>query len=577
MDLKENQRPEENDKEKPQQKSHFQVKYIPKGLFQLFKKNDPYLYEKKFSCDLPKNIIPPKSFHYPFSLENFCQSDLLTMDFDLNKNLEILTDSKINTLIHQDFINNTLEIAFPSLTTLTKKKTEAEQDFKKKIIKIIEKNDESNQDINPILNEIPDFLRRQTYLRPTTEVNLDKRTKDNDKIKNEKKQRTSLTDLKNSIDQSFIDIDKIKEGMKHPDEKQKGVTAKKVYEISPMDDMPNVNFVEYLFPTDPSKVIELDEKYMQPQKFLIKSNQNNNISDETTCSCYINNKLKTQEDHKDKDQSEYYTYATDFTTTKINENDLFNRYFLILDKVNKKLKMSRLKDKFILRRNKRVLLEEYTYEDEEDQTKKIGYKRKRDIITAPQSMQKEEFDKKKKWITEKGYNTKLIERKIEAVDHSDVIEIQRERELELEEENKRKNKNVKEKENENENMDEEDIEKDYEDNAEENENYEQDNNEENDNDNDNNEKNKDIFDEFGYDEESEGKGGNEGDNQNENENNDDNENNENEENEDKEEKEEKEEIQENEEKEEKDENEQEEKNDENDDNDDEENEKEIFG
>ena len=40
MDLKENQRPEEKDKEKPQQKSHFQVKYIPKGLFQLFKNNE---------------------------------------------------------------------------------------------------------------------------------------------------------------------------------------------------------------------------------------------------------------------------------------------------------------------------------------------------------------------------------------------------------------------------------------------------------------------------------------------------------------------------------------------------------
>lgn len=88
------------EKEQPTQKSHFQVKVIPKGIFQLFNKNDTYIYEKKFSCDLPKNIIPPKSFHYPFSLENYCQSDLLTMDFDLKKNPEILTEFKnkyINT------------------------------------------------------------------------------------------------------------------------------------------------------------------------------------------------------------------------------------------------------------------------------------------------------------------------------------------------------------------------------------------------------------------------------------------------------------------------------------------------
>ena len=76
--------------------NQFKVKNIPKGLFQLFKKNETYIYEKKFSCELPKNIIPPKSFHYPFSLENFCQSDLLTLDSDLKKNIDILTDPKMN-------------------------------------------------------------------------------------------------------------------------------------------------------------------------------------------------------------------------------------------------------------------------------------------------------------------------------------------------------------------------------------------------------------------------------------------------------------------------------------------------
>jgi len=517
MEGKPNQKPEE--KEQSSQKSHLQVKVIPKGIFQLFNKNDTYIYEKKFSCDLPKNIIPPKSFHYPFSLENYCQSDLLTMDFDLKKNPEILTDSKINTLIHQDFINNTLELIFPNLTTISKKRTEEEQKFKKKIIEIIERNEESSQEINPELNVIPDFLRRQTYLRPSTAYNLDNKSKLKDKSKNDKKQRTSLVDLKTRIDQTFIDIDKIKEGMKHPDTKQKGLTAKKVYEVSPMDDMPNIKFVEYLFPTEPSQVINLNEKYLKPEKFLIKMNETNDISGESTCSFFINNKLKTQEDHKDKDRAEYYSYETDFTSNKINESDLFNRYFFILDKVNKKLKISQLSEKYALRRYKRIMEENIIDEN----NKIIGKKRRRNVITVPQSMQKEELDKKKKWISERGYNTHLIERKIESVDHSDVMEIEKEKEIEEEEERKRKIENQQEENNEeegneNENEDDEDI---YNQNEQQNEDEnDEDNNEEyvgeneNNNDNDN-----EVENEEDQQQKEESFNENENDGENENENN----------------------------------------------------------
>ena len=517
MEGKPNQKPEE--KEQSSQKSHLQVKIIPKGIFQLFNKNDTYIYEKKFSCDLPKNIIPPKSFHYPFSLENYCQSDLLTMDFDLKKNPEILTDSKINTLIHQDFINNTLELIFPNLTTISKKRTEEEQKFKKKIIEIIERNEESSQEINPELNVIPDFLRRQTYLRPSTAYNLDNKSKLKDKSKNDKKQRTSLVDLKTRIDQTFIDIDKIKEGMKHPDTKQKGLTAKKVYEVSPMDDMPNIKFVEYLFPTEPSQVINLNEKYLKPEKFLIKMNETNDISGESTCSFFINNKLKTQEDHKDKDRAEYYSYETDFTSNKINESDLFNRYFFILDKVNKKLKISQLSEKYALRRYKRIMEENIIDEN----NKIIGKKRRRNVITVPQSMQKEELDKKKKWISERGYNTHLIERKIESVDHSDVMEIEKEKEIEEEEERKRKIENQQEENNEeegieNENEDDEDI---YNQNEQQNEDEnDEDNNEEYGGDNENNNDNdNEVENEEDQQQKEESFNENENDGENENENN----------------------------------------------------------
>ena len=425
---------------------HFQVKYFPKGFFQLFNKTETsYIYDKKFSCELPKNIIPPKSFHYPYSLENFCKSDLLTMDFDLKKNPEILTDPKINTFIHQDFINNSLELIFPNLTTISKKRTDEEQNFKKKIIEIIESNDEVNQEINPFLSEIPDFLRRQTYLRPSTVVNNEKKTKVKEKAKPEKKQKTTLQDLVKSIEQSFNDIDKIKKDMKHPDAKQKGVTAKNVYEISPMDTMPNIKFIEYLFPSEPSEVPNLDEKYKRPDHFLITNNKSNDINQENTSSLYINNKLKTQEDHIEKDSAEYYTYEREFAASKMNSNDLFNRYFLILDKNKKKLKIAPLYEKYSFRRYKKMT--EANLNNEENQAEGnenknndyINKKRKRDIILIPKSMDKEECDEKKNWLKDRGYLTGFSERKINKVEHTDVMEIEREREKE--EELKKKHSN----------------------------------------------------------------------------------------------------------------------------------------
>ena len=420
---------------------HFQVKYIPKGLFQLFNKNETYIYEKKFSCELPKNITTPKSFHYPYSLENYCKADLLTMDFDLKKNPDILTDPKINTFIHQDFINNSLELIYPNLTTTTyKKRTDKEQNFKKKIIEIIERSEEVNQDNSQILNEIPDFLRRQTYLRPSTVVNIEKKPKAKEKAKPEKKQKTTLQDLIKSIEQSFNDIDKIKVGMKHPDPKKKGLTAKNVYEVSPMTDMPNIKFIEYLFPSEPSEVLNLNENFLAPDHFIITNNISNDINEENTNSLYINNKLKTQEDHTEKDRAEYYTYEKEFTATKMSQSDLFNKYFFILDKKNKKLKISPLSDKYTFRRYKKMTegnlnLNNNNQNGEEGKEKPnefLNKKRKKDLILVPSSMEKEELDGKKRWFKDRGYVAEFSERKIYEVDHTDAMEVEKERQKEEE-------------------------------------------------------------------------------------------------------------------------------------------------
>ena len=222
--------------------------------------------------------------------------------------------------------------------------------------------------------------------------------------------------------------------MKHPDKQKVGVTAKNIFEISPMDNMPNIKFIEYLFPSDPSDVPNLDEKFLKPDHFLIINNKSNNINQENTSSLYINNKLETQKDHNEKDCAEYYTYEREFVASKMNSNDLFNRYFLILDRKQKKLRIAPLYEKYSFRRYKKMTEANLNNEEKEEGNENknndyINKKRKRDIILIPKSMDKEECDEKKNWLKERGYLTGFSERKINKVEHTDVMEIEREKEL----------------------------------------------------------------------------------------------------------------------------------------------------
>ena len=89
----------------------FRVKTLPAGTFKLFSKsNDNFIYEKRLLNDLPHEIILPKALHFPFSLEEFCRPNLAATTFELKKKDEILTDPKINVNVHEDFVNNSLEL-----------------------------------------------------------------------------------------------------------------------------------------------------------------------------------------------------------------------------------------------------------------------------------------------------------------------------------------------------------------------------------------------------------------------------------------------------------------------------------
>jgi hypothetical protein len=271
--------------------------------------------------------------------------------------------------------------------------------------------------------------------------------------------------------------------MKHPDSRLKGVTAKNVYELSVMDSMPNINFVEYLFPSEPSDVPNLNEKYLKPDHFLIKSNLANNTTQENTCSLYINNKLKTQEDHVEKDSAEYYTYEREFAASKMNSNDLFNRYFLILDKTKKKLKISPLSDKFSFRRYKKMLQEDDNKEENEKNDGMLNKKRKRDVIIIPQNISKKEIEEKNKWLKERGYMAGFSDRKVN-INRDDVDEIEKERKKEEEELNENNDDEIYDEEE-----NEEENEKEGQEEREENDLNEFDDDNENDNGNDQDEDN----------------------------------------------------------------------------------------
>ena len=138
-----------------QQIKRFKVQSTPKEKFPLFEKNEFYLYERKFHNDLPEVLIPPISFHLAHSSENFCNFDMKTMMFGLKGTQEILTDPKLNTKIHKDFIENSLNLIFPDRLM---RKTENElieksatKIIKDEILKIVDAKEETDEKESKIL------------------------------------------------------------------------------------------------------------------------------------------------------------------------------------------------------------------------------------------------------------------------------------------------------------------------------------------------------------------------------------------------------------------------------------------
>ena len=456
LDLNNNNNNLNDNKQDNQNLNHhhrFQVKNTPKGLFPLFKNtSDSYVYERKFYCDLPTNIIPPKIFHYPFSLENFCKTDLLTMNFDLKKNNEIITDPKLNTLIHQDFINNSLELIFPNLTTISKEKTEKEEKLKKEILEIIERKEEMPIEKKKVLLEKPFYLRESTFITQSLKVNSD--NKRNPMIENPNNGNRKKIDIKEEIKNSFKDIEKIKVGIEHP--LKKGVTIKEVYNILPMDIYPSSKYYQYIFPIEPNKEINISEKIEIPDRFILRKNENEKEEsmdnyfepdNQIIYSLYKNEKLKEKkENNQNQNYAEYFSHEKDYIITNSNEYELFNRYLMFLDKKEHILKLAPITDKITLKKHKKSKKDNNDLDDEGNENYYLNQKRERDIIVIPKEIEEQDLKKIKKWYKENGLNIEFNERKIENIDYNEIKEVQKEKEEEKERQREKEEERQREKE-----------------------------------------------------------------------------------------------------------------------------------
>ena len=428
----------------------FQVKNTPKGLFPLFKNtSDSYVYERKFYCDLPTNIIPPKIFHYPFSLENFCKTDLLTMSFDLKKNNEIITDPKLNTLIHQDFINNSLELIFPNLTTISKEKTEKEEKLKKEILEIIERKEDKTIETK---TDKPFYLRETTFMTPVLTVTSD--NKRNPMIKKPNLENRKKIDIKEEIKNTFKDIEKIKIGIEHP--LKRGVTIKEVYNILPMDFYPSSKYYQFIFPIDPNKEINISEKIAIPDRFILKKNENEKDDsfdnyfepdNQIIYSLYKNEKLKEKkENNENQNIAEYFSHEKDYIITNSNENELFNKYLMFLNKKDHTLKLAPITDIIKLKKHKKSKKDNNDLDDEGNENYYLNQKRERDIIVIPKEIEEQDLKKIKKWYKDNGLNIEFKERKIENIDYNEIKEVQKEKEEEKERQREKEEERQREKE-----------------------------------------------------------------------------------------------------------------------------------
>lgn len=392
----------------------FKVQWAPNEKFSLFEKKDFYHYDKKFHNELPNVITPPISFHYSSSNENFGSYDNLTMMLGLKSHHEIMTDSKLNTKVNVDFMQNSLNLIFPEREkevhnqSVNKLENSAIKILKNDILSIIESKDEE-KNISTETEKKSNAPGSSFYLRRSTLIssalNLKKKNSSSFKslgatqklgnINSSNISGSSLQNLKNQIENSFESIKKIHEGAQHPH--KKGVYAKNVYEIFPFYEYSDIPFTQIIFPNDPLAEItpdEQDKNYLLPDKFLLKKN----ITENTEYYSFYKNEKIAKEDNRPEDEyntAKYFTYERDFLVNfASNQGELFNKHFLFLNKSEKKAKFLPIEGKLFLKKYKRIVNQPMEGEEYDGINTNLGRKRERDLIIYPKGVDPEVVDER---------------------------------------------------------------------------------------------------------------------------------------------------------------------------------------
>ena len=148
----------------------------------------------------------------------------------------------------------------------------------------------------------------------------DNKDKDNKKeIEHEKQYKNYIEELKQKIDNTFIQIKKVNEEIKHPTKKD--VTVKQIYDIKPSLDFIGTDVYQYIFPTDPTKEIKLDEHFEIPKRFIVKKQidtENQNVNNEYL-SLYKQENLIHNNINNSKYKAEFYSYEKDYKINYAND------------------------------------------------------------------------------------------------------------------------------------------------------------------------------------------------------------------------------------------------------------------
>lgn len=404
-----------------------QIKFVPNNLpqnkkFQLFNKNDMYLYDKKFYNTLPFDIIQPISFHLTIRPEKVCEFNKEVMLLGLNKITDILTDINMNTSIERSFMNYSLNVLYNR--NLSESKQVHSDEFKKEILDIIDKDDnEEEKDNSRIKSSF--YMRRTTLIAPPSGQQTNQLLSNNSlpKMKstksltegeeNFKKLKFLENKIKSAIIESFNDVQLIseqKESIKHPS--KPNLTIKNIYNLKPFAPMMTCKLSEIIFPTDPQEEQSVDIK---KDFILIKHSSEglNQLKSLPQTSLASDEKLFTlfkgdaQEEEAKLEEKIFFkkdfNYEREYAYKKNNQHDNFNQYLLFLSKNSNSAFYCPVDKKYQLKKFIQPLNEESV----KDINGLLRKKREQKIILFSDNPSKEEIDDGNRRMEKYGLNYKM--------------------------------------------------------------------------------------------------------------------------------------------------------------------------